>query len=576
MKKPLSIRTVISLVLALALTIFIMLSIILFNYFYTRSIMANGERSVREIITLVNNNIDYYISDIVDVADYVRNLARTAGQDKMNEQLQAIVGSRDDMVYIGLYNLDGTRRFASDYSNSVDPTTITSERWFERARDGEGDFFFSEPRIGRSDATLVITYSQLINYGSINEPSMPTILMIELNFNSIAELSQNANITESGYIYFISNDGYIIYHPYQKEMDEGSFKEDTESVNEHVYGTYISTFDGRNRLTTIETVNQTRWRIVGIAFIDEMMGELQVFRNYLLMLFLGMLLISVIMITSVSAHISKPLRELESAMRKVQEGDFSPTVPDGDYKEIRSLSESFRLMVSRIEELMKKVKTTEALKRERELEVLQAKINPHFLYNTLDSAVWMAESGDNRGVVKMMTSLASLFRISIAKGHDVITLKEELAHVESYLEIQSMRYKDKFSYSITLPKELENTPTIKLIVQPIVENSIYHGIKYLQETGIIEISVKEVDGKIEISVNDNGIGMDEETLSSLLVPGHETKGNGNGMGLCNIDERIKLSYGEDYGLKIESELDEGTRVTIVIPHLPSIEGTIIK
>ena len=226
---------------------------------------------------------------------------------------------------------------------------------------------------------------------------------------------------------------------------------------------------------------------------------------------------------------------------------------------------------------MKRIKATEEIKRQRELDALQAKINPHFLYNTLDSVIWMAETGDNHGVVKMVSALARLFRISIAKGHDVITLSEELLHVQNYLDIQSMRYKDKFTYSITIPPELENAPTIKLIVQPIVENSIYHGIKYLQEEGRIEIKAEAVDDGIKIIISDNGVGMKSETAAAILNPDQEnTVSSGNGIGLRNIDERIKLSYGEKYGLSIWSEPDEGTTVTILIPHLPPIEPIMVK
>ena len=289
--------------------------------------------------------------------------------------------------------------------------------------------------------------------------------------------------------------------------------------------------------------------------------------------------IAILLSRAIALHITRPLRMLELDMRKVQDGNFSVSETQGGSKEVESLSHSFLVMVQRIEELMEEVRTTEAVKRQRELDALQAKINPHFLYNTLDSVVWMAETGNNQGVVKMVTALASLFRISIAKGHDTITLKEELSHVESYLDIQSMRYKDKFRFTITLPEELENTPTIKLIIQPIVENSIYHGIKYLQEEGLIEISAETTeDDKVRITVRDNGVGMSPEILSSILDKEKERShiSDGNGIGLINIDERIKLSYGEEYGLSIESELDEGTSVIIVIPHLPPIQPVVIR
>ena len=364
------------------------------------------------------------------------------------------------------------------------------------------------------------------------------------------------------------------------EIGKGTFSEDLESVEEHVYGTYISEFAGRKRLTIIQTVSQTRWRIVGVAFMDELLHPLFFFRLTLVFLMITSIIVATFVSRGISNRLTRPLRILEAEMRDIKEGvSTTIPIPKSISKEVLSLYRSFNSMLSRIQELVAKVKNTEAVKRQRELDALQAKINPHFLYNTLDSVVWMAERGNNQGVVKMVTALASLFRISIAKGHDTITLKEELSHVRSYLEIQSMRYKDKFHFVIELPEDLENCPTIKLIVQPIVENSIYHGIKYLQDEGLISISVMEKDGKtIAISVKDNGVGMSADVAASLLDKNssHQHLSDGNGIGLQNIDERIKLSYGDEYGLTIHSELDEGTEVIITIPKLNPITPVVIK
>ena len=340
---------------------------------------------------------------------------------------------------------------------------------------------------------------------------------------------------------------------------------------------YISQFGGHERLTIIQTVSQTRWRIVGVAMMDELMDDLSLFRVGLIMLATVMIIISVIVTSIVSQRITRPLRRLESEMRKVESGDFAIIPPRSRSMEVESLSSSFRIMVARIGELMNRIKATEEVKRQRELDALQAKINPHFLYNTLDSVIWMAETGDKQGVVRMVTALARLFRISIAKGHDIITLREELSHVSSYLDIQSMRYKDKFTYRIELPEELEDAPTIKLIIQPIVENSIYHGIKYLQDEGEIIIKAECCGDDIKISVSDNGVGMRKETADAILDPlRDDVQTSGNGIGLRNIDERIKLSYGKEYGLSIISEPDNGTTVTILIPHLPPIKPVVIK
>ena len=581
MKGSISIRTMISIAMVLITGIFIIIGVAAFNYFHTGSIHINTERYLQEIITQINNNVDSYISDIVDVAEYARHLARTDTAKDLQEiktRFNTLVSSRDDIVRIAIYDLTGRVIASSDWNEDDDPGKTRSLLWFKRAYLGEGDFFFTGPHTRKNgqQADLVITYSQLISFGPINTPAIPVVLLIDLNFNTIAEISRSANLYQSGYTYLISNDGTIVYHPRQEEIDDGSFVEDIESVEEHVYGMYGNHFQGKERLVNIQTVNQTRWRIVGVIFMDEVMAPLYAFRRYLAAISLLMLILTVIIITIISNRISKPLRELEGAMSAVQRGNFSPTIPDVGYSEIRSLSRSFSMMVSKIDDLMRQVRITEKIKRQRELDALQAKIHPHFLYNTLDSVIWLAESGDSKGVVKLVSALASLFRISIAKGHDTITLREEFMHVESYLQIQSIRYKDKFTYSMELPEELENSPTIKLIIQPIVENSIYHGIKYLQECGLITIKAEGSEGKIKITVSDNGVGMDEKTLSSLLSSTAVHSSSGNGIGLANIDERIRLSYGEEYGLSIVSELDIGTTVTITIPQLSPIDSILIR
>jgi len=213
---------------------------------------------------------------------------------------------------------------------------------------------------------------------------------------------------------------------------------------------------------------------------------------------------------------------------------------------------------------------------EAKLDALQAQINPHFLYNTLDSVIWLADAGDDEGVIKLVTALAKLFRISISKGHEIITLEEELEHVRNYLIIQQMRYVDKFTYNIEIPENLKNKPTIKLILQPIVENSIYHGIKYLMDPGIINIKVEESGDDIKIHLSDNGIGMDNETrLSLLIVDKNQHIKDGNGIGVYNVNKRLQLKYGEKYGLKIESEIEEGTHVIITLPNdedIPTIKA----
>ncbi len=574
MRKPVSIHTLITGSMALVISMFVIIVSSLMGIFVSKAIEDNAMSSMNEIVTQVNSNLSTYISDIIDVSDYVRELSRFStdlAADEIKIRLESLINSRDDLVSISAFDMNGRMLVSTEPLIAEDSSSIIIERWFSRAHDGEGDFFFTGPHRSSITDDLVLSYSTIITYGDISRKPSPAVLLIDLNFNAVEELLESVRLSDTGYAYIISNDGAIIYHPYERQIMEGTRNEDLLGVSENVFGSYISSFEDRERMTIIQTVENTRWRIVGVAFMDELLEPLRIFRMTLFAVMGISLLAAFLLSRIISRVITKPLRELEMNMRDVQNGNFHVSETEGKSKEVESLSHSFQVMVDRIEDLMEEVRKTEAVKRQRELDALQAKINPHFLYNTLDSVVWMAETGNNKGVVRMVTALASLFRISIAKGHDIITLKEELSHVESYLDIQSMRYKDRFRFTIDLPSELENVPTIKLIIQPIVENSIYHGIKYLQEEGLITIKARDIgNGRIAITIRDNGVGMKKEVLDSILSEDNPHS-QGNGIGLRNIDERIRLTYGSSFGLTIESEPDEGTAVTITIPHLPPID-----
>ena len=255
-------------------------------------------------------------------------------------------------------------------------------------------------------------------------------------------------------------------------------------------------------------------------------------------------------------------------MKRLETGDFDISVEVKGEGEVKQLSKAFNIMVARIKMLMEQIITEQEEKRKSELKALQAQINPHFLYNTLDSIIWMNENENYEGVSVMVAALARLFRISLSRGNEIISIGDELEHVKSYLTIQKVRYGDKFDYSIDADSTLLSRKTLKLILQPIIENAIHHGVSPLNEKGIIKISVSSESDKILFQVSDNGYGITPEILSELLVQESTSyHGSGSsGVGLKNVNERIKLCYGEEYGLEILSEVDVGTTVNIRIPY----------
>ncbi|HCM91484.1 MAG TPA: hypothetical protein DIS78_02805 [Lachnospiraceae bacterium] len=228
-------------------------------------------------------------------------------------------------------------------------------------------------------------------------------------------------------------------------------------------------------------------------------------------------------------------------------------------------------MIDRISRLLDQVRTEQESLRRAELELLQSQINPHFLYNTLDTIVWLAEAGDQARVVSMVGSLSKFFRTSLGQGKDRVTIKDELDHVRSYLEIQQVRYQDILDYSIDVPQEVYDSPVPKITLQPLVENALYHGIKNKRGRGRITITGKSENNCIYIYIEDNGMGMTQDRLEKVsekmndpdLFKNAEDKGDV--FGLSNVNERIKLMFGTRYGIHIDSVYGEGTTVTILLP-----------
>ena len=239
--------------------------------------------------------------------------------------------------------------------------------------------------------------------------------------------------------------------------------------------------------------------------------------------------------------------------------------------EIRHLGHSIQNSYEQIERLMKEIVKEQDERRKSEMDALQSQINPHFLYNALESLTWMVEAEKNDEAVFMISQLAKLFRISLSKGRTVIPIKDELQHAESYMNIQKIRYKNKFSVDFQVDPALYEYCTVKLILQPILENAINYGVREMDDCGEIVVRGKMEAGNLILSVEDNGLGMSEEEVEFVLTDSNRIHKHGSGVGLVNVNNRIKILFGKEYGLLVESEPDEGTRVSIRIPAVPYTE-----
>lgn len=268
----------------------------------------------------------------------------------------------------------------------------------------------------------------------------------------------------------------------------------------------------------------------------------------------------------ISESIASPIRELNQVTKQVAKGELSVRASIRPGTEVQELGTSLNEMIEKIQELLDKVTKEQSNLREAELELLQSQINPHFLYNTLDTIVWLAETGNQKQVVDMVESLSDFFRISLNNGKELITIEEELSHVNSYLEIQQIRYRDIMTYEIQADDSLNSYLIPKISLQPIVENALYHGIKNKRGQGMIRICSTKSGEDMKIEIEDNGIGMTEQKLKAVREAVLEaSESQRNSFGLYNVNERIRLKFGVEYGLGFESTYGEGTKVTLTLP-----------
>jgi len=409
----------------------------------------------------------------------------------------------------------------------------------------------------------VLTFSRIVE--DVNGERVQVAMNIR--FSTIANYVDNVGIGQRGYCYIADGSGNIIYHPQQQLINLG-LKEEVIITRED--GQWIDS----GIIYTARTLDHHNWRIIGVSYVDEMItARVDTMVEILIFVLIAVILATLLAGWLIAKQFTKPAKKLTQAMERFESETEDFTSEEiGGTKEIATLSRSFDHMVITIQDLMERIRKEEIALRKTELKALQAQINPHFLYNTLDSIAWLCEDKRNEEAQEMVNALARLFRISISKGHELISVEKEIQHTESYLKIVNFRYKNQFTYSIHVDEECLPYYCNKITLQPIIENAIYHGINRMVDEGEIEIRIESEGDDIVLKVRDNGVGMTREKCEEILYrEGGSGRRDGIGIGIKNVNDRIKIYFGEEYGLTIESQLDEGTTVIIRIPKLTEEE-----
>ncbi len=544
-------------------------SILQYNRF-NQSLISNKTTNSTQMVEQVANTLNSYMRNLLNTSDkIIENLAvhENALYDE-EETGQKVVTSAFQMntsiAAISIFDRSGNILAIAPQKPTRDVASIISQQWYQNAKLSESSYVFSPPHIQnifKGEYFWTVTLSRRLSEAGDVFPE-GTLFMLDMNFEQMDEYCTNATIGKRGYVYIVDEGNNIIYHPQQQVINVGLKEEDLAFIGQKPDGEYIHTSD--DSVMVIRTLENTGWRLVGISYLNEASEVRNEIISYLAaVLIAGFLAIFVISLI-ISKIILRPLEKLTSSMKLVRDGNFDIRAETNSIYEVEQLSISFNHMVNRINELMGQVILEEQELRKSELKALQSQINPHFLYNTLGSILWMCEKNRGPEAAVMVSALASLFRISISKGKELIPIRDELTHAESYLIIQKMRYKDQFTYTIEADESLKDYLCPKISLQPIIENAIYHGIDRCVDKGEIHIHISEKGSDILMQVTDNGLGMSEKVLAGILQSESQ---NDYGIGLKNVDSRVKIFFGKQYGITIESQLDEGTCVSILIPRI---------
>ena len=561
-----SIQSVISLSFT-AVTIFalVFVSATLYSVF-SKTAERNAASSTQQIIEQVNLNLDSYLKEMMEVSSHISSNLDINNIDNLSNILSVTTGIRKDIVTLAVFNENGDIVVCNPYNEYDKNYKISEQKWFQDSLNNVGEYNFISPHVQRIFVGMRPWVVSLCKGTNVPGSSETWVVMVDMNFSVMEQLCKRVSLGNRGYIYVIDEYGDIVYHPQQQIIYVGLKHEDIQFALKNDDGSYYYDLMGERRIITINTVNYTNWKIVGISYLDEIVADRKSLSTLVIFISIFSLLFVIAASLFVSAKISEPIKNLERQMKKVESGNFDIDIDidvQGD-DEVKRLSRAFNMMVKRIRSLMEQIISEQEAKRKSELKALQAQINPHFLYNTLDSIVWMNENKDYVGVTTMVVALSQFFRISISRGRELITVSDEIEHIKSYLIIQKIRYKNKFKFSIEAQPEALGYKTLKLILQPIVENAIYHGVEQLYDEGIIKINVSIDGDTILFQVTDNGYGIKPDILKDILNKKANEKDSG-GVGLKNVNERIKLFFGEQYGIEIDSILDVGTTVNLRIP-----------
>ncbi len=566
---------------ALSISILLVLGVMV----YVRVSASSGQdmiRSTQKLMEQTGENLEDYLVSMRQISDavYYNVIKENDLSNQENSIRQGMnllyEANRSRLRSIAIYNPYGSLVAAEPVALQKEDPDVTKQDWFVKAMGDTANLHFSIPHIQNlfDDDTKryywVISLSRVVELTDQGVP-FTGVLLVDMDDTGISRMMKKINESNHGqYYYLCDGSGQIIYHNRQVQISKGIAYENSEKTARYKDGVYDDIFEGERRKVIVNTISYTGWKLVGIIPEATFTHGMRDIGYFIAMLILLMAMMLAVINRVISDRISSPILKLQRSVTEYEAGE-KPEIYIGGSLEIRQLGYSIQRSYEQIDALMHKIVVEQNERRKSELDALQSQINPHFLYNALDSITWMIEGERNDDAVFMISQLAKLFRISLSKGRTVITVRDELQHAKSYMNIQKIRYKNHFTVVFEEDESIYDCCTVKLVLQPILENAINYGVGDMDGDGEIRVTARQENGTVILSVSDNGFGMTQEEVHLVLTDSSRIHKHGSGVGLVNVNNRIQILFGKEYGLSVESEPDEGTTVAIRIPAVPYTE-----
>ncbi len=558
----------------------IMIIVIILDIFFIYKMSETVEKDTHvyayEIVKQLGRNIESYIDHMQEVmwmissqdTSLINQLKEPLNQKAVRKSyfLEEMRnrGSSNGVVSINIFGENGLVLTDSASNAIKDYIDVKQMEWYTKAVEAQGKPVISASHTQnylKNEGKWVFSLSAAI----MEENKILGIVLIDMSYKNLTDMCNDIQLGEKGYVYIVGQGQEMIYHPKQQLIYSGILQEDLARVMQQEEGSFTEVLEDK-RLVTVHSLKEVGWRVVGVSYIGELLVSKKEIIIPLIILTLLALVVAFLISKRIASQTAKPIRELTEHMQEIELGKLGVEIDtQSDTEEIQCLTASFKEMVYKIEGLIEQVEDNQKKLRKSELKVLQSQINPHFLYNSLDTIIWLGEREECEKVVQMTAALARYFRLSLSKGKEVITIYEEVEHVKHYLQIQKIRYASKLAYTIEVSPDIFDEMIVKIVLQPLVENALYHGIKDLEEGGYIRVLGFREGNNIILEVYDNGKGMSREQIKNILKAPSSTSITKGGVAIKNVHERIQVYFGQDYGLSYESEYGKWTKVRITIP-----------